>query len=254
MKATSIPDYERTFAQNGIDSSGKKFTFQDLNLPIRNSNQTIDFKQCKLETDPKNFYYEQETDKKKIVLHFTMGYLKGDIATLTGSDHVSVPFVIARNGTIYNLFSSKYWSYHLGPGASGGNTQMSKDSIGIEISNIGPLLLNGNNLTSVYRSSDVYCSLNEKSFYVKQNSKVRGYEYYATFTNAQYASVVRLVKYLIARYNIPEVVVDNPAGLMSDADFAAFSGIATHTNCRQDKTDIGPAFDWQRFKDGLRDF
>ncbi|MFY7827459.1 MAG: N-acetylmuramoyl-L-alanine amidase [Flectobacillus sp.] len=254
MKATSIPDYERTFAQNGVDSSGKKFTFQDLNLPIGNTNQTIDIKQCKLESVPKNFFYEQKTDKRKIVLHFTMGYLKGDIATLTGSDHVSVPFVIARNGTIYNLFSSSFWSYHLGPGASGGNTRMSQESIGIEISNIGPLRLNGTNLTSVYSNTDVYCKLTEKSFYVEQNSKVRGYQYYATFTNAQYASVVRLVKYLTARYNIPEVVVDDPAGLMSDTDFAAFSGIVTHTNCRQDKTDIGPAFDWQRFKDGLLNF
>ncbi|MDI9863330.1 N-acetylmuramoyl-L-alanine amidase [Flectobacillus sp. DC10W] len=254
MKATSIPDHERTFALNGIDSSGKKFNFQDLNLQIGNTNQSIDFKVCNLEGSVGDFYYREETNKRKIVLHYTMGFLKGDIATLTGADHVSVPFVVARNGTIYNLFPSKYWSYHLGPGASGGNTQMSKESIGIEISNIGPLVLNGNNLTSVYSNSDIYCSLNEKQFYVAQNPSVKKYGYYASFTNAQYISVIKLVKFLIAKYNIPEVVVNDPAGLMNDNDFATFSGIVTHTNCRKDKTDIGPAFDWQRFEDGLTNF
>ncbi len=63
------------------------------------------------------YYYETEHKKERIVLHFTAGNVRSDMITLTTQDrHVSVPFVIARDGTIYQLFSSKFWSGHLGAG------------------------------------------------------------------------------------------------------------------------------------------
>ena len=69
-----------------------------------------------------NHFFREAVKKDQIVLHYTIGYLPGDIATLSQSNkHLSVPFVIGRNGNIYNLFPSKYWAYHLGRGAIGGN-------------------------------------------------------------------------------------------------------------------------------------
>ena len=56
------------------------------------------------------------------MLHFTAGSIEGDILTMTkANSFVSVPFVIARDGTIYQLFSSGHWAYSLGMKASDGD-------------------------------------------------------------------------------------------------------------------------------------
>jgi|SRR6218665_130206 len=131
MKASGIFNHENSFKETGIDNDGKKFILTPETVAIKGTIEKLTVTDCVRQNGDKSYYYEEETAKKKIVLHFTMGYLKGDIATLT-KGHVSVPFVIARNGVIYNLFASKYWSYHLGPGTSGGNTAMSKECLGLK--------------------------------------------------------------------------------------------------------------------------
>jgi N-acetyl-anhydromuramyl-L-alanine amidase AmpD len=230
-----------------LDNYGKKFILKEGTFPIKGTTETVKIMDCARENGDKSFFYQVETVKKKIVLHFTMGYLKGDIGTLT-TQHVSVPFVLGRNGNIYNLFASKYWSYHLGPGAIGGNSTMSKECIGIEISNIGPLKLIGDNLVTTYSNTDVYCTLAETQYYTKLNTKYRGYEYFATYTAAQYEAISKLIKFLCAKYNIPKKFLNEPERyeIMTEQGFVGFTGIVTHVNCRKDKVDIGPAFDWNR--------
>jgi hypothetical protein len=34
--------------------------------------------------------------------------------------------------------------------------------------------------------------------------------------------------------------------IMTEQGFIGFTGIVTHVNCRKDKVDIGPAFDWNK--------
>jgi len=247
MKATSIATHENTFQTTGVDGSGKKFILKEGTFSIKGTAETIKIMDCARENGDKSFYYQEETAKKKVVLHFTMGYLKGDIATLT-RQHVSVPFVIGRNGVIYNLFASKYWSYHLGPGAMGGNTAMSRECIGIEISNIGPLKKIGDNLVTTYSDTDIYCSLAETQFYTKLNTRYRGFEYFATYTPAQYEAIRQLLKFLCAKYNLPKNFVNEPARyeVMTEDGFRNFTGIVSHVNCRKDKVDIGPAFEWAK--------
>lgn len=247
MKASGIFNHENSFQLTGIDSNGKQFTLKEQTFTIKGTTETIKIVDCPRQNGDKSHYYEEATTKKKIVLHYTMGYLKGDIATLT-KGHVSVPFVIGRNGNIYNLFASKYWSYHLGKNAAGGNTKMSQECIGIEISNIGPLKKIGNNLVTTYSDADIYCSLDEVQYYTKLNTKYRGYEYYATFSDAQYIAVIKLIKFLCAKYDLPKQFVDvaKRYDVLTDAEFTNFKGIVSHVNCRIDKTDIGTAFDWNR--------
>jgi N-acetylmuramoyl-L-alanine amidase len=253
MKASAIPDYEKTFRDTGIDGQGKKFTLKDSDFKIGITAETIKISNCTREDGFKDFYYDEETAKKKIVLHFTMGYVKGDIATLT-KEHVSVPFVVARDGSVYNLFASKYWSYHLGKNTSGGNLAMSKESIGIEISNIGPLKKIGNNLVTTYSDSDVYCTLSDTQFYTKLATPYRNFDYYATFTDIQYEATIKLLRFLCAKYSLPTAIIAEPKRYetFTAAEFVAYRGIATHVNCRKDKVDIGPAFDWKRIITGLK--
>jgi len=175
--------------------------------------------------------------------------LKGDIAILTRHDyHVSVPFVIGRNGIIYNLFFSGFWAYHLGPGAIGGNRERSRTTIGIELSNIGCLKLTDEGIATYY--TDIYCDVDQAQYY--QEASFRRFDYYATFTDAQYESIIILLRYLTARYNIERKFLPVEQRYQTIRDVVDFGGIVTHVNYRPSgKEDIGPAFNWDRIIAGL---
>ena len=259
MKALSIPQHEASFRQNGIDSSGTKFILTDETVNITDkAGGKITFVDCHKEVSDNSYYFEEEFPKERIVLHFTAGFLKGDIAQLSRqSVEVSVPFVIARSGHIYNLWKSKYWSYHLGPGTIGGNTEMSQKSIGIELSNIGFLRKKaGGLLHTFYSKDDVYCTEADTALYQKLPTSYRDELYFAKYTNAQYNSLILLLRYLSARYKIPPTLLlppkrFQPFGSVQEA--ANFKGICSHINFRPSgKWDIGPAFDWDRVALRLR--
>lgn len=255
MKATSIPTHEKSFFQFKKDSHGKKFVLENKSIPIKGSTEQMAYVKCRRENNDNSFYYEEKIGKTQIVIHFTAGYLKGDVATLTTpSNHVSVPFILARDGSILNTWSSAYWSYHLGPGAVGGNTAGSKRTIAIEVSNIGYLNKIGNNLVSSYSNSDVYCGLDEKNFYAKVDTPYRGEEYFATFTSNQYNSLITLLRYLTAQYNIPRAFLpeNKRYDIVGQNEIVNFKGIVSHVNYRPSgKWDFGPAFDWDRLINGV---
>ncbi len=251
MKASSIIAHEQKFIETGIDSLGKKFILTTKKVDVPGETKKLSIVQCKRENSDESFFFKEITPKDKIVLHFTAGYLKGDIATLTTpQNHVSVPYVIGRSGNIFQLFDDKYWSYHLGPGASGGNTPMSKSAIGIEISNIGYLTKINSNLVSSYSNTDIYCSEAESSYYQLLQTPFRKQKYFATFTESQYQSVASLLKVLLQKYpSINKTVIDIPARFDYFPDGAQLKGVVSHINFRQDgKWDIGPGFDWQRIE------
>ncbi|WP_025740241.1 N-acetylmuramoyl-L-alanine amidase [Aquimarina pacifica] len=249
MKASSIPSHEKSFFKNGKDSLGKQFNIIPESINIGDGT-LLDYMYCERVNKDDSFYYKETIPKTKIVLHFTAGYLKGDLAQLTiPSNHVSVPFVIARNGTVIKLWSSQYWSYHLGRGAIGGNTTMSKQTIGIELSNIGYLRKKGSNLVSSYSETDIYCGLNETLLYEKLTTPYRGEEYFASFTQKQYDSLALLLKYLTHTYNIPMQFMpeDKRYDTLSKNEVENFNGILSHVNYRNSgKWDIGEAFDWNK--------
>ena len=226
----TLVDKEKRFASDLIDTDGKKFS----------KNDAVYNKATGLYHKNNNWYYKEKTDKTKIVLHFTIGNILSDVAALTKS-YVSVSYVVARDGTVYELFNPDYWSYHLGPYASGGNTIQSKQSVGIEISNYGPLVKDGDRLRTIYKSH--YCNLAQSEHYVK--SSHRGFDYYAKFTCKQYDSVKGLLRFLTERYDIP-YVFPNESQREEYQRITPGPGIWSHQNFRKDKTDIGPALEWKR--------
>lgn len=248
MLYTKIPSYEADFRAKGIDSDGKQFKLVPAQIEIPGTTQTFEVVTTGLVNGDKSFYYAEAATKERIVVHFTAGYLKGDIAALTKKDnHVSVPFVVARDGTIYQLFSSKYWSYHLGKGAQGGNEAMSKSSIAIELSNVAYLRDKDGKLVDPYGAE--YCSPADTGAYQAVTKAYRGYTKFATFTDAQYTSLANLLRYLTATYKIPAAFLPEDKRYDVYADVAKFKGITTHVNYQPEsygKWDIGPAFDWAR--------
>ncbi len=242
MYPEGIKDYETQFDTTLTDSDNVKYEVT--------KNTSFPFPLAVLK--PKgitNFFYPDEQKKTAIALHFTVGYLTGDLGTLIEQDsHLSVPFVIGRNGTVYQLFNSKYWAYHLGRGTVGSNTVNSKRTIAIELSNIGPLTRHDGELRNIYGSK--YCAVNEKSFYTKLDNSYRKYTYYSTFTEEQYESLSKLISYLCSKFNIPRefLPIETRYSLFSDTNEARnFEGICSHVNFRAyGKVDIGPAFDWNK--------
>lgn len=197
-----------------------------------------------------DFHYNETHRKNLVVLHYTQGWIWGDLPTLTTSHlHVSVPFVVARSGRIYRLFPEDRWSYHLGRAkdVTGSVETLTKRSIAIEISNVGQLELDGDDLKFAGRT---YCKTSETQYYQKLASPYRGYRYFASFTDAQYAAVDALIGQITTSHGIARKFLDPDkryAVFTSDKAADDHKGIASHVNYRRTgKTDIGPAFDWAR--------
>ena len=233
MTPTEIKKTEDDFISK-LTANGVKYTLKET-LDIGNN-----IKIYSIRPSYDTYYYKNKTTKKSICLHFTVGHIKSDVSSLSAKDnHVSVSYVVDRSGRIYELFPDTYWSYHLGANAVGKNEVMSKQSIGIEISNYGPLKLSGENLMDAYNK--VYCKLSETEYYYKHN--YRGYDYYATMTDIQTEAVAALVKYLGRKHNIPMNFKSNDEPFASATEAVSFNGVFYHTNVRKDKFDwpFGPA-------------
>jgi N-acetyl-anhydromuramyl-L-alanine amidase AmpD len=253
MLARDLPAYEADFRANGVDSLGRRHLLSPLAVPIPGENANLNVIRLTPADGNEAYYTAEAFPKERVVLHFTAGFLKGDVQILTKPQddparRVSVAFLIARDGNIYNLFNSRHWAYHLGPTAVGGNTQMSRSSVGVEISNIGPLKLQNNSLVTA-SSAKAYCDLSESVYY--RRVAYRGYGYYATFTEPQYASLITLLRYLTVRFNVPRRFLPLSARYETRNDIMSFRGIVSHVNFRTDKFDIGPAFEWDRVIRGV---
>jgi hypothetical protein len=153
MRYTALSTLDDTFLHSGAN----EYLFRKISAPIKGKNLTIEGLLC-TPLNRSGYYYAVEHPKKRIFIHFTAGHIRSDLSTLTRNNyHVSVPFVIGRNGTIYQLFSSKYWSGHIGKGIGNTNTGNVQDkvTIGIELSNYGYLSEHTGNLKTIYSRQKV---------------------------------------------------------------------------------------------------
>lgn len=77
---------------------------------------------------PSTDFFTTLHTKELVILHGTAGGSEvGAMATLDIKDKIDVPFVIGRQGQIYQRFDPKYWAYHTGTAA------ICRKSIGIEL-------------------------------------------------------------------------------------------------------------------------
>jgi N-acetyl-anhydromuramyl-L-alanine amidase AmpD len=211
-----------------------------------------------------DYFFPATHPKEKIVLHFTAGNLRSDMQSLTTQGrHVSVPFVIARDGTIYQLFPSAAWSGHIGAGLGNQGTKNAQDkaSIGIELSNYAYLVPRDGKLETIYSRIpqngkpgpvDEYCALSNTAAYTKIDQPFREQSYYASYTPEQLESTIILLRYLTAKYNIPRQFLPVEKRYTPTNDVLTFKGIVSHVNYRASgKWDIGPAFDWDTLISGV---
>jgi len=262
MRYSSLASVEEKFR---TDANNGEYSLQPFSIPVPGEQLTLEGMLC-TPVNRSGYFHDVEYPKKQILLHYTAGQLVSDLSALTKQDnHVSVAFVLARDGTIYQLFPSKFWSgsIGLGLGNTGTGNARDKQCIAIEISNYGFLVERDGNLETVYSRmtnvngnvgpADVYCSLTETAAYQKLATPFRGQLYYASFTKQQYQSLIVLLRYLTAKFQIPRVFLPEATRYNTTNDVLGFNGIVSHVNYRPSgKWDIGPAFDWQQVIEGVQ--
>ncbi|MBC7828274.1 MAG: N-acetylmuramoyl-L-alanine amidase [Chitinophagaceae bacterium] len=245
--------------------NGGEYTLTKIAVPVPGEDIKLEGFLC-VPNGREGYYYKVEHPKQRIVLHFTAGNIRSDLGALTRNDyHVSVAFVIGRDGTIYQLFSSKYWSGHLGKGVGNEGTGNAEDksSIGIELSNYGYLSEVSGNLETYYSRQkdkagkpgpvDVYCSLADTHAYKKLETPFRNQRYYASHTPQQYNSLIVLLRYLTTQYKIPRNFLPDQLRYVTTPEVLKFKGIVSHINYRKDgKWDIGQAFEWEKVIKGVQ--
>lgn len=186
--------------------------------------------------------YEQRTKKTGICLHYTAGSsVAGAVAWWkTKNPHIGTPYIIDRDGTIYQVFDSDYWAWHLGIN----NAAQDQRLIGIELVNWGPIQKRGEGIYSPVG----YTTAVVGSEVLQTAKPWKGVILFQRFTDPQLASLRELVDDLCTRYKIPKVLAP-PEWRTAEKPWpgaATHNGILAHEHFRSDKYDMGPAFDWSR--------
>jgi len=192
-------------------------------------------------------YYPIETTKKQLVLHHTVSGpgVRGDLQTwLNDTSRVATHFIIDRDGTLYQLFSSKYWAHHLGvtknilteygfTDIQTRNVKLNQNSIGIEIDNWGYLTK-----TSDGKFKTVYGNIVDVDVQEYPNL-FKGYRYYEKYSNAQIQTIGELLLYFNKKFGIPLDYNEDMWNVSKDA-LSGKSGIWSHCSFRPDKSDLHP--------------
>lgn len=187
-------------------------------------------------------YYQSVYPKKYIFLHHTAG---GSAASsisgwAANPEHIATPYVIDRDGTIFECFDPKYWAYSLGVK---GQTGLEKATIPIEICSYGQLTKTAAGDYIAYTGRKI----SSEAVVVLD---FRGFKYFEAYTTAQIAALKTLLPYLVDRFKI--TLQENRKNFWEFRDPATLPpGIYSHTTVRKDKIDIFPQKDLIELVSGL---
>lgn len=229
--------WDKRGASTGPLDSGVSFTVEPWDIP---GEQPLQVRVCKREGKPPATYAKlQETPKTSIVLHHTSGY--GNLGTLMGdSPGHGAHFLVGRDGNVYSLVDTRFVAHH----TKGWN----QNSIGIEVDNIGRLKP-GKDDVLYDEYGDPYCTKADDGIWVEKKWPRYG-DYWATWTESQYAAVARLLKALCAKHDIPRRMLPGETKFSAfdlDRDRPRFRGICVHININPDnRDDLGPYVDWPK--------
>lgn len=191
------------------------FNFSDL--------EPLDLEGDKLVQVPWVKYYDTVKDKRQIVIHHTVSGpgIDGDLNTWKKfKSHIATCIIIGRDGTINQLFSSKYWGYHLGVG----HRELDQHSIAVELDNWGQLEERNGELYTVYGNKvDVPTVFYPRGF--------RGYQLYEAYTEEQLRSLGQLILLWNDRYRIP-LNYNSDMWDVSERALNGTPGIWTHVSYR----------------------
>jgi N-acetyl-anhydromuramyl-L-alanine amidase AmpD len=205
-------------------------------------------------------YYREETSKNQVVLHHTVSgkYAQGVIDWWnTDPQRIATHFVIQNDGTIFQLYSSKYWAHHLGVKADflkklgfadygNRNTKLNQNSVAMEICNWGGLVKADDGTfhpakwdTTLKKYVPVMKIIIPEEQVQIYPKPFRDFLYFEKYSPAQIESISKLVVYLCNKFGIDKTYQPD----MWDVSMNALSGeshIYSHVSYRNDKSDLHP--------------
>jgi len=192
-------------------------------------------------TFDENQYYKATYPKTQIVLHHTVsnGSAKA-VADYWESkpDRVGTPIILDKEGIMHQLFSSRFYAGHIGDVDKEMQKfklplrSCSKNSVGVELINMGGLTKKGNDLFDSY--GNIF-----KGETVHYPNKYRGFEYFAKYPQVQIDSLKKLILFWCEMYSIPSTYNEDIWDVSKRA-LSGEPGIFCHTSFRSDKSDLAP--------------
>lgn len=218
----------------------KKSMWENLKPIELHKIQVVEFPESKI--------FKEEFAKKQVVLHHTVSGdgVNGDISTWEGmKDSVATAIIINREGVPYQLFSSKYWAYHL----AAGNHDLDRHSIGVEIDNWGWLIkgdgstkkMNGKTIKTIPGKFYAYYGNVVETEIQEYPDGFRGYNYFEKYTNAQIQTAGELILFWHKKYGIP-LKYNADLWDVSQNALGGIPGVWSHVSYRpaSQKTDCHP--------------
>jgi len=214
----------------------------------------LDLSKIEIVPFPDDQYFHEIYSKTQICIHHTISGdgVDGDISTWEDDPSlVGTCIIIDRAGTPWQLFSSKYWAYHLGAG----NHVLDRHSIGVELDNWGWLIPGDGTVKQFGKKKNgqpkmvqtelgryyTYYGYPEAVPLQHYPNKFRGYEYYEKYSDSQLKTVGELILFWHNKYGIPLDYHEDMWDVSPKA-LDGTSGIWTHCSYRpaSDKTDCHP--------------
>jgi len=190
---------------------------------------------------PKENYNSKAKKKTQIVVGNTfssgMKHYLGWLTRLSGDYKKTAAFTIDVNGKIYQHYDPKY----------------SSDFLPIKIAN--------ESIISIVIENEGWLSKDEETgkFYTwvgnefdkpetVEERRWRNHEYWAPYTTKQINALVRLVKHLGEKFNIPIQTIGHNTKVDGIYDY---SGVVFRSNYLKQCTDLTPAWDYESFQNKL---
>lgn len=162
-----------------------------------------------------------------------LGYYMMSLKYRYGGKYEKIPhYVISKDGEVKNFFEPKYSSNFFGV------RKIDNRSIIIVLENNG--WLKKHHLSGKFMNwiGDIYF---KKPF----EKKWRGYGFWDEYTEEQYDSLSKLIKYLTKEFDIPVEFVGHNTKVTGVENF---KGITSRSNYSDVYTDVSPAFDFEKLK------
>jgi N-acetyl-anhydromuramyl-L-alanine amidase AmpD len=203
---------------------------------------------------------------RQFVLHYDVAGTSRTCFRVLQNRGLSVHFMLDVDGTIYQTLDLKENAWHA--------TKANDISVGVEIAQMGAYA-DENTLEKWYGQDDrgpfIQPPVGAASPYWTPDfigrparralirGRIHGREYAQyDYTDQQYEALIRLCAALNKIF--PRLALDVPRDergevlgtVLSDEQFRSYQGLLGHYHVQTNKTDPGPAFDWQRVLSGAR--
>jgi N-acetyl-anhydromuramyl-L-alanine amidase AmpD len=201
---------------------------------------------------PDNQYMKEEIAKDTIYLHHTEGNANA-VSVIdywnSSPERVGTAFIIDGYGKIFQCFSSKYWSWHLGgesqlypngrPKGALSSQVLNSKAIGVEMCSWGPIksVTDANYKPAFMTRSGEYIDASKVRHLDKP---YKGYSNYQFYTPNQLSSLKDLLRYVSDKWHIPTAWKGMGMFDIDPRAQAGQPGIWTHTSVRTDKYDCWP--------------